>query len=106
MRAVDVQAVGVDPADEVLDAVEALHGGHLGREPNRAGAERSHDGIGDARLLDADGQSDEVAWSREAVPKADRVADGAGQDSDSHEAQGLELREHLIDEIALQYALL
>ena len=40
------------------------------------------------------------------MPKADRVADGAGQDPDSHEAQGSELREHLIDEVALQYALL
>jgi hypothetical protein len=48
MRAVDVQVVGVDPADEVLDAVEALHGGHLGREPHGPGAERPHDGFGDA----------------------------------------------------------
>ena len=43
---------------------------------------------------------------REAVLKANRVADGAGQDPDSHEAQGSELREHLIHEVALQYALL
>jgi hypothetical protein len=47
MRAVDVKAVGVDPADKVLHAVEPIDTRHLGREPHRAGAECSHDGIGD-----------------------------------------------------------